>query len=227
MSQNNYTAPRAEAKFTADIVVFTLVENRLHVLVVERSQDPHKGSLALPGGFVWENETSQATAERILASKAGVKGVFLEQLYTFDDIQRDSRGRIISISYYALVPFEKLVIEQNNSTEKPTLLLIEDSKSLAFDHPTIIEYAIRRLRNKVNYSNAMYSLLPDSFTFSELHAAYENILGISLDKRNFRKKFLSLGLLEATNIKTEGGRHRPAELYRFASKEFTELNRWL
>lgn len=227
MNQKSYPAPQVEAKITADVVLFTIVDNQLQLLAIERAREPYKGSLALPGGFVWEGETSQQTAERILATKAGVRGVFVEQLYTFDDVERDTRGRVISVGYYALVAPDALDMTPSVDTEQPRLLRLRDAGKLAFDHPEIVGLAVRRLRNKVNYSNAMYALLPDLFTFSQLHAAYEAVLGMSLDKRNFRKKFLSLGLLTATSEKTAGGRHRPAQLYRFTEHKFLEMNRWL
>lgn len=227
MNEKAYPAPQVEARITADVVVFSIVDNQLQLLVIERAHDPYKGSLALPGGFVWEGETSQQTAERILGAKAGVQGVFVEQLYTFDEVGRDTRGRVISVAYYALVAPDALDMKPSVDTERPRLLPLSSANKLAFDHPQIVDHALKRLRNKVNYSNAMYSLLPDLFTFSQLHAAYESVLGVSLDKRNFRKKFLSLGLLTATNEKTVGGRHRPAQLYRFSERTFLELNRWL
>lgn len=211
----------------ADVVIFTFHNNQLHCLCIERAREPYKNTRALPGGKVRDTETSRQTARRVLRDKAGVDGVFLEQLRTFDSLHRDPRGRTISIAYYALVPFDDLVIEVNDQTEKPALFPISNLTKLAFDHADIIEDAASRLRNKIGYSNVLFSLLPESFTMAELHATYEAILGKKLDKPNFRKKFLSLGLIEETGAKTTGVKHRPAELYTFISKELIEFDRWL
>lgn len=217
----------AQTKMTVDVVVFTLEGDTLKVLLIKRASEPFMSRLALPGGFLWEGETTQEAAARILHDKAGTdvpEHVFMEQLYTFDDPARDPRGRVVSVTYYALVPRHRLQIEEGENTEAPALYEIHKLKGLAFDHARIISYAVGRLQAKLAYTNAAYSLLPERFTFSQLQRLYEVILDRQLDKRNFRKKYLSLGLIESTNERVSGGRHRPAELYRFRAMTPTELS---
>jgi ADP-ribose pyrophosphatase YjhB (NUDIX family) len=213
----------AEVRTTVDVVIFTHEDNQLKVLLVKREADPFAGRLALPGGFLWENETFYDAARRILGSKAGVKDVFMEQLYTFDEPDRDPRARIVTVTYYALIPRDRLKLASGDSLQSPELYSVNEVSGLAFDHDKILTYAVARMRSKFGYTNAAYSLLPDRFTFSELQSLYEVILGRALDKRNFRKKYLSLGLIEPTAERVSGRRHRPAQLYKFVDARPTEL----
>ncbi len=215
--------PIADIQLTIDVVVFTVDHDGLKVLLIRRSREPFAGQLALPGGFMWQGETALAAATRLLHDKAGVSDVFMEQLYTFDQPERDPRGRIVSMTYYALVPVSRLQIVTGPGTEAPALYAARSVTGLAFDHERIVHYAISRLQSKLAYTNAAYSLLPDRFTLSQLQRLYEVVLDRSLDKRNFRKKYLSLGLIESTKQQLSGGRHRPAELYRFIRTEPLEL----
>lgn len=209
-----------------DIVIFTVQNGELKVLLITRSNEPFEGTLALPGGFLHSGESSLQAAERILKDKAGVSGVYIEQLYTWDETDRDPRGSIPSISYFALVDEKKLSIKESNTTEHPVLEDVHNLPKLAFDHEKIINYAVQRLRSKLEYTNVSYSLLPRIFTMTELQNTYEAILGHSLDKRNFRKKFQSLGLIEPTGERVEGQPNRPAQLFRFISSKPQELQRW-
>jgi 8-oxo-dGTP diphosphatase len=213
----------AKVQLTVDVVVFTLKSDRLQVLLVRRADKPFAGQLSLPGGFVWDDETAHDTAARILKDKAGVSDVYLDQLYTFDAPQRDPRGRVVSVAHFALAPFERLQIESTGQTQEPALYDVAEVSGLAFDHGAILAYAIKRLRSKLGYTNSAYSLLPEQFTFYQLQRLYEAVLGRELDKRNFRKKFMSLGLIELTGELTEGARHRPAQYYRFINASPMEL----
>jgi 8-oxo-dGTP diphosphatase len=211
---------------TVDDVIFVLKEDQLQVLLINRVNEPFQHTWALPGGFLATDETTAEAARRILHDKAGVSDVYVEQLYTFDGLERDVRGHIPTVAYYALVPEDKLKIANGGRTQQPTLYPVAELPALAFDHDTIIDYALSRLRSKLEYTNVAFSLLPPKFTFHQLQKLYETVLGHTLDKRNFRKKFASLELIEATGEKTGGGRHRPAELYRFKSQTPTEFERW-
>lgn len=215
--------PLADVQVTVDVVVFVLQNDTLKALLIRRSQEPFRYKLALPGGFLWEDETTAETAARVLRDKAGVSEVLVEQLYTFDEVQRDPRGRIMAVTYYALVPFENLQIVADEDTEDPKLYDVAKLEDLAFDHAKILAYALTRLRSKLAYSNAAYSLLPEHFRLSELQRVYEVVMGHALDKRNFRKKYLSLGFIEATTETSSGERHRPAVLYRFVRRSLQEL----
>jgi len=213
------------AGITVDAILFTIEDERLKVLLIKRTNDPHRGSWALPGGFMQEDETAEDAAYRILREKAGVKDIYIEQLYTFSDVRRDPRGRVISITYFALVPRGKISFE-GSDLQTPTLFPVTKAEKLAFDHGKILSYAIQRLRAKLEYTNVIYSILKPQFTLTQLQQAYEIILGKKLDKRNFRKKYLSLGLVEETDRYERGGKQRPARLYRFKTREIAQLKKF-
>lgn len=203
---------------TADTVIFTIDENRLKVLLIKRANAPFQNWWALPGVFLLKNEGVDKAALRALKEKAGVKISYLEQLYTFDSEHRDPRGHVISTTYFALCPNTKL--------QKSYLFPINKLPKPAFDHKKIINYAVSRLRAKLEYTNAAYSLLPKYFTLSQLQEVYEAVIGKRLDKRNFRKKFLSLGLIRHTRQKLSGARQRPAQLYEFITRRPAELKKF-
>lgn len=207
-------APLPKLNITVDVTIFTVHDGQLQIVLIKRTNEPFKGQWALPGGYLQEGETSAESAERVLRQKAGVSGVYVEQLYTFDSPSRDARGRVVTIAYFALVPVGKLAFS-GSDVQEPTLFSVAKLPLLAFDHSDIIRYAVQRLQAKLEYTNAVHSLLPRSFTLSELQSAYEAILDRPLDKRNFQKKFLSLDLITLTDEMKTGGKHRPARLYRF------------
>ena len=213
------------AGITVDVVLFTIEGGALNVLLIERTNQPYEGTWALPGGFMQEDEAADAAAARILREKAGIKGIYIEQLYTFTDLKRDPRGRIISITYFALVARDRVSFK-GSDLQTPTLVAVSKATKLAFDHDHILAYSLERLRAKLEYTNVIYSLLSPKFTLTELQQAYETILDKKLDKRNFRKKYLSLGLVEATQEFERGGRQRPALLYRFKAHELTQLKKF-
>ena len=221
-----FTHPLPTIGLTVDVVVFTILDNQLQALLIRRASEPFRGQWALPGGYLQESEVSLESARRILHDKAGVGDMFLEQLFTFDELQRDPRGRVVSIAYFALVPASRLQPSDIDSTQEPTLYPVTALPELAFDHRTIIEYAITRLQAKLQYTNVAFSLLPPLFTFAQLQITYEVILGRPLDKRNFQKKFVSLDLIEQTDELTSGAKHRPARLYKFASHSPAELKKF-
>lgn len=211
---------------TVDVVIFTIEEDRLKILLIDRANKPFQGKKALPGGFMLKGETTKDSALRILEDKAGVEGVYIEQLYTFDDLNRDPRGQVLSVVYFAIINRDAIKIKKNKATENPVFFSIKDLPSLAFDHGKITAYALLRLRYKLEYTNIVFSLLQKQFTLSQLQKAYEIILNNKLDKRNFRKKFLALGLVRPVKGKLEGGRQRPAQLYSFISNKPMELKRF-
>ncbi len=211
---------------TVDVVIFTIEDGELKVLLINRVGEPFKGSWALPGGFLLKGENTHQAAQRLLADKAGVDDVYVEQLYTFDDLKRDPRGYVLSVAYFALVNKNKIKIKESENTQKPSFYSVKNIPDLAFDHDKIINYALKRLRYKLEYTNAVFSLLEKKFTFSQLQSAYEVILNKKLDKRNFRKKFLALGLIKPIRGRLEGARQRPAQLYSFVSSKPIELKRF-
>jgi 8-oxo-dGTP diphosphatase len=205
---------RQTIQVTVDIVVFTVNEQTLQVLLIERGIDPFKGLYALPGGFVRAEETLEQAAFRELLEETGTKGVYLEQLYTFGDPDRDPRGRVVTVAYYALVPTDKSPLLAGTDAAAAGWYPVSALPPLAFDHKKIVEYAVDRLRNKLEYTNVGFQLLPAKFTLSALQALHEAILGKPLDKRNFRRKVLGLGLVKPSKEMQATGR-KPAQLFSF------------
>ena len=196
------------------VVIFTMDGGRLQVLLVRRSAEPFKDAWSLPGGLLAPGESLDEAAVRKLDDETGVTDVFLEQLYTFCDL--DGRGSIAA-AYFALVDSRRAQLSRRRAW-LPAWQPIDGLPQLAFDNGRVIDYALRRLQAKLEYSNVAYSLLPAEFTLSQLQRAYEAILARPLDKRNFRKRMLSLGIIEPTGRTATEGRHRPAQLYAFRER---------
>jgi 8-oxo-dGTP diphosphatase len=205
-----------------DVIIFTLRENDLHVLLVKRGHPPFKGMWAIPGGFVRIDESVEEAALRELEEETGVRDVYLEQLYTFGDVNRDPRGRVITVAYYALVPATAMQPRAGSDAAETGWWSAYDLPTLAFDHRDILNYALQRLRYKLEYTAVGFELLPTPFTLSELQTAYEIILGEELDKRNFRRKILSADVIEETGQRRTG-EGRPAKLYRYRDDAVAEV----
>jgi 8-oxo-dGTP diphosphatase len=205
------------------VVIFTVRLGVLAVLLIHRAAEPYAGSWALPGGLLLAGETLDEAAARKLVGETGVGDVYLEQLYTFDAPRGPSRARA-TVSYFALVDEGRVRLEVRPAWQ-PAWFPVDDLPALAFDNDIVVTYAVRRLRAKLGYSNVVYSLLPERFTLTELQRVYEAILAEPLDKRNFRKRIDSLGLVEPTAEMRQAGAHRPARLYRFARRELVAFSR--
>ena len=202
-----------------DVVIFTVKDGKLHVLLIQMAKKPFYKWWAFPGGLIKKNESLEESAKRVLYEKTGVKNVYLEQLYTFGDVRRDPFGRVLSCAYFALLPEAPKNIRTTEKYLDVKFWPVELLPPLAYDHDDVAQYALTRLRNKLEYSNIAWSLLTREFTLSELQGVYETILGKKLDKRNFRKRVSELGMVEATGQKTNSGAYRPAELYRFKTRK--------
>jgi len=199
---------------TVDIVLFTIRDRRLHLLLIRRRAKPFENRYALPGGFVGEEESLDTAATRELREETGVEKVYLEQLYTFGDLKRDPRGRVITVAYYALVPHTH-VLHAGTDASDAAWFPVTELPSLAFDHRKIVEYAHQRIRNKLDYTSVGFELLPDKFTLTELQSVHEAILGENLDKRNFRRKVIQKGIVKPAKEWRYAGR-KPAQLHRFS-----------
>ena len=208
-------------KVTVDIVIFTIQAGDLKVLLVKRGVPPFAGQYAIPGGFVLQNEGLSDAALRELREETGVDDVYLEQLYSFGEPERDPRGRVVTVAYFALISAEHSHL-QAGTDAAAAWFPVDAVPELAFDHAKILEYAIERLRNKLEYTTVGFQLLPEKFTLSELQAVYEVILGKDLDKRNFRRKLSLLKILKPTSEYRRDGR-KPARLYRFVAAKFEKL----
>lgn len=210
-----------DVKVTVDIVIFSMAREELQVLLIRRKYEPFAGQWALPGGFVLQGEGLDAAARRELLEETGVAHSYLEQLYTFGNPGRDPRGQVITVAYFALLNHLPEPIASTDA-EDSRWFPLSSLPDLAFDHGDILAYAAERLRNKFEYTTASFSLLPDRFTLTDLQKVYEAVLGRPLDKRNFRKKILSLDILNATG-EFQRGIARPAELYEFSAEKFETL----
>lgn len=209
---------------TVDLAIFTVNNNKLKVMLLKRAEEPFQGTWSMPGGFLLHGESLEEAAHRVLREKTGVKNVYMEQLYTFGDPQRDPRSRVITVAYFALIPWKELDQPESQKVADLTWSSVDSLPRLAFDHKTILNYAVKRLRAKASYSNIVYGLMPKQFRLSELQSMYEIIINDKLDKRNFRKQMLTTGLLEETGKKDTSGAHRPAMLYQFKKMEIVFLN---
>lgn len=208
---------------TVDTVLFTVLEEDLKVLLIERLDPPFTKLWSLPGGFVQMNQTLEEAALSKLKEKTNVDSIYLEQLYTFGELDRDPRARVITIAYYALVNSDNFTLKPSERVSAVRWHSIYDLPELAFDHRRIIELALERLRNKLGYTTVGFQLLPPKFTLPELCRMYEIILDREIDKRNFRKKISYLGILEDTQETTQKNSKKPARLYQFKAHDSQEI----
>lgn len=213
MALKDYERPSV----TVDIVIFTIKDDELRVLLVKRDVEPFKNSWAVPGGFVKIDESLEDAAKRELEEETGIKDVYLEQLYSFGEPKRDPRGRVITVSYIALVNSEKMDLDAKTDVSEAKWFNVLKLPSLAFDHKKILEYALKRLRWKFEYTTVAFSLLPDKFAMSSLQKIYEIVFSKKFDKRNFAKKIRSLNILNEEEVK-KGVSHRPPQLYSLKKK---------
>jgi 8-oxo-dGTP diphosphatase len=216
--QHTYEHPRPS--LTVDCVIFGLDKSsRLKVLLIQRAHAPFMGCWALPGGFVGENETLEAAAQRELAEETGIEDVYVEQLYTFGNPDRDPRGRVVTVAYYALINLAEHKIGADTDAQDVRWFPLSSLPDLAFDHAEILQATLLRLRGKVRYQPLGFELLPDSFSLTQLQNLYETILDKELNKRNFRAKILKMDILKKSSI-LRGVAHRPAQLYSFDAQKY-------
>ncbi len=209
-----YTYEYPHPAVTTDIVIFTIRQDELKILLIKRALPPFQGMWALPGGFVNLDESLEEGARRELAEETGMRDVYLEQLYTFGEPDRDPRERVITVAWYALVPSDEIDIQAGSDAEGVSWFGMQELPELAFDHTAILEMAYERLVAKLDYSTIAFQFMPRNFTLSELQHVYEVILQEPVDKRNFRKRMLGLDLIVDTGKDRRDGAHRPARLYR-------------
>ena len=210
----SYTYEYARPAVTVDIVVFTVQDDELKVLLIQRAESPFQGDWALPGGFIEIDESLKRAAYRELKEETGVRARYLEQMGALGHPDRDPRGRTITVAYVALMPPDKLKNQAGSDAKAVSWFSMNDVPELAFDHAKILRYARQHLRDKRDDPTIPLQLVSALFTLSELQQVYESMLGEVLDKRNFRKKILALDLIEATGEEKQAGPHRPAGLYR-------------
>ncbi len=198
------------------VVIFAIIDEALQVLLVHRTGDPERGKWALPGGLWRGDEPLDGTAARKLAEETGAADLYLEQLFTTSGLDVGQPG--VAVAYFALVDASAVRLRTGDEWP-PEWHRVDDLEPLAFDNNNVIAQALERARAKLDYTNIAFGLLPDEFTIRDLQGTYEAILGRDLDRRNFRKRMLSNGIIESTETRRHEGAHRPALLYRFVSRE--------
>jgi len=211
-----------KSAFSVDNVIFGFDDSLLKILLIKRAERPYKDQWALPGDLVFPEEHLDDAPKRVLRELTGLENVFLEQVATFGRVDRHPLGRVITVAYYSLVNIAKVHPKPHSFAEELAWHEVSEIKSLAFDHMLIMKKCLDRLKSKVRTQPIGFELLPQKFTLSELQDLYEAVLGKPLDKRNFRKKILSLGVLLDQEEYQTGVAHRPAKLFQFDRKRYAE-----
>lgn len=227
MAEENIAAPDAarlrasryeRPKVAVDTVLFALERCRLKTFLVQLKTGPLRGRWAFPGGLVRVGELLDAAARRELRTTTGLECAFLEQLFTFGDPSRDPRAHVVSVAYMALIADAQRAAAPGREYADGRWFEVSALPELAYDHKQMAEYALARLKAKLEYTNIACNLLPETFTFADLEALYAMILERPIDRRNFRRRILSMGILRRLPAKRRGP-HRPAALYSFAQRD--------
>ena len=208
-----------------DCVIFGFEKSVLEVLLIKRKRNPSKGFWALPGGFIKKSELIDAAAKRVLEETTGIINLYLEEVAVFDKIDRYPFRRVFTLGHFALVSPENYHVHTGIDTSAVKWFKLDELPKLLFDHLNIIEIALNKLRNRVRYKPIGFELLPYKFTIPQLQNLYECILGKKLDRRNFRKKILSMNLLKRLNEKDPNNKRRAANLFKFDRKNYSKLKK--
>ncbi|MBI2359092.1 MAG: NUDIX hydrolase [Deltaproteobacteria bacterium] len=217
-SLRRFSDTQGHPRVAVDVVIYTLDRRALQCLLVRVKEGPFAGEWAFPGGLVGAEESLDQAAQREVYERTGIGNGYLEQLYTFGKPERDPATRVVSVSYLALVSPHGIRLNPASKYAGIQWRRADRLPGLAYDHDQVGRLALKRIRSKLQYTNIVYSLLPAEFTLGELQEVYETILHRSLDRRNFRKKILALGLLKQLRSKRRGT-HRPASLYAFSRRQ--------
>ncbi len=217
--------PIPQIKLTVDAIVFGYNAGKISILLIQRKYDPFKGRWAIPGGFVLEEESLEEAVHRELKEETGVSINYLEQLYTFGAVERDPRGRVVSVAYFGLIQPDGHTLEASTDAALAQWFEIDDLPELSFDHRLILKVAIERLKGKITYEPIGFELLETKFPFSDLEKLYTTLLGRPVDRRNFRKKINSLNILDELDEKVSLGAGRPASLFKFNEKRYKQLKK--
>lgn len=216
-----YEYPRPAV--TTDCVIFGFDGVDINVLLIKRGIEPYKGKWAFPGGFVQMDESTEECAKRELFEETGIKNVFIEQLYTFSDVKRDPRGRVITVAYFALVKTSDYQLLAGDDAIKAQWYKLKDIPSLAFDHDLILRIAHNRIKGKIRYQPIGFELLDSKFTMPQLQLLYESILEVKFDRRNFSNKLFKTGLLIQLEEKAPNVPHKAPRYLMFNKKKYYEL----
>ena len=221
MDEHRYCYRYPHPAVTADCVIFGFDGVSIKVLLIQRGIDPYKGKWALPGGFMNIDESAEECARRELEEETGLKTASVEQFYTFTDVMRDPRERVITVAHYALVRLSE--VKGGDDAAKAQWFAQSEIPSLAFDHDRILRMALTCLKERICFEPIGFELLPEVFTMSELQNLYEAILGVKFDRRNFYNKMLKLGILAEAEPRPENASRRTPTKYRFNAEKYAEL----
>jgi 8-oxo-dGTP diphosphatase len=221
----NERLPIFNSAVSIDCVLFGFDNGELKVLLIERNGQPFKDWWALPGNLVGENESVDQSASRILHELTGLSNIYVEQYYTFGEVDRHPQGRVISVAYYAMLRLsgDKALKPLTSYVKNVQWINIKEMPKLAFDHQNIFNKALEKIKRRIKHLPIAFELLPEKFTLTQVQNVYELILGKKLDKRNFRKKILSFGVLKELNEKQKGVSFRAATLYKFDKRKYFKL----
>lgn len=221
MSKGSYTYEYPRPSVTTDCVIFGFDSEGLSVLLIERGIEPFKGCWAFPGGFMRMDEDAETCARRELEEETGFKADCVEQFGTFTDVDRDPRGRTVTIAYYALV--KKSEVKGADDAAQARWYPIDSVPSLAFDHDRILRVALKALKEKIHFEPVGFELLPEVFTMPHLQDLYESILEVKFDRRNFASKMLKLGILtEVDDGTVRKGTRNPIK-YSFNPDSYSQM----
>lgn len=217
--------PQFNSAFSIDCVIFGFDGGELKILLIERNEEPFKDWWALPGNIVGENESLDQSASRILHELTGLGDIYMEQYYTFGDVARHPQGRVLSVAYYALIRLggDKALKPISTYAKQAYWVNIKELPRLAFDHQQIFDKGLEKIKRRIKHQPIAFELLPEKFTLTQLQNIYELISDKKLDKRNFRKKMLSFGVLKDLEEKQKGVSFRAATLYRFDKRKYAKL----
>lgn len=214
-----------QIKLTVDAIVFGYNAGKISILLIKRKYEPFKDKWAIPGGFVLEDESLEEAVQRELKEETGVSINYLEQLYTFGALDRDPRGRVVSVAYFGLIHPDGHTLQASTDAELAQWFEIDNLPELSFDHKHILKVAIERLKGKITYEPIGFELLETKFPFSDLEKLYTTLLGRPIDRRNFRKKINNLNILDELDEKVSLGAGRPASLFKFNEKRYKQLKK--
>lgn len=221
MSEQNFCYKYPHPSVTADCVIFGFDGTTIKVLLIQRGIEPFKGKWAFPGGFMNIDETVEECAKRELEEETGLKNVSVEQFYTFSDVNRDPRERVITVAHYALVKLSE--VKGGDDAASARWFSMDEVPSLAFDHDRILRMAVNRLKERICFEPIGFELLPEVFTMTELQNLYKAILEVTFDRRNFYNKMLKLGIIEEAEPRPANAARRTPSKYRFNAEKYAEL----
>ncbi len=205
---------------SVDNIIFGFDKDHLKILLIKRKEYPFAGMWALPGDMVKPDEDLRHSAKRVLEQLTGLSNIYLEQVFTFGKVDRHPKGRVITVAYYSLVNVNEFDLRAASFAEKVEWKEVRSIESLAFDHFKIMHVCLEKLQRDVRFRPIGFELLPKAFTLTELQQLYETVLEKELDKRNFRKKILSMNILKTENELQKNVAHRPAKLYAFDDEKY-------